>query len=59
MNDAAKTKGKPKPVGTEKSDGARQRQLLFYEQATPLSKERHAKWAVELGRNYAFARSTN
>ena len=32
---------------------------MFYEQATPLSKERHADWAVELGRNYAFARATN
>ncbi|MFT5175331.1 MAG: hypothetical protein ACI8W7_003521 [Gammaproteobacteria bacterium] len=61
MNDDTKRKGKSKTKSddTGKSSGATQRQLLFYEQATPLSKERHAKWAVELGRNYAFARSTN
>jgi hypothetical protein len=44
--------------GVESAPGS-MRQLLFYEQATPLNKERHAKWSVELGRNYAFARSTN
>jgi len=35
------------------------RQLLFYEQAVPVTAERHGRWTVELGRNYAFARSTN
>ncbi len=35
------------------------RQLLFYEQAVPVTAERHGGWAVELGRDYAFARSTN
>jgi hypothetical protein len=46
--------------GTGSGDeGAPARQLLFYEQATPLNKERHANWAIELGQNYAFARATN
>jgi len=35
------------------------RQLLFYEHAVPVTAERHGKWSVELGRDYAFARSTN
>lgn len=62
MNDETRSKRKAGPASNRKTssgDGATQRQLLFYEQATPLSKERHAKWAVELGRNYAFARATN
>jgi hypothetical protein len=57
-NDKTNDKGSDL-VSTANSEGASQRQLLFYEQATPLSKDRHANWSVELGRNYAFARSTN
>jgi hypothetical protein len=35
------------------------RQLLFYEQAVPVTAQRHGHWSVELGRSYAFARFTN
>ena len=35
------------------------RQLLFYEQATPVTTDRHGKWSVQLGQDYAFSRSTN
>jgi len=31
-------------------EGASARQLLFYEQATPVTAERHGTWSVELGR---------
>jgi hypothetical protein len=34
-------------------------QLLFYERAVPLSKERHADWSVEMGGDYSFARHVN
>jgi hypothetical protein len=34
-------------------------QVLFYEEATPVSEERHQKWAVETGTDFAFARRTN
>jgi len=34
-------------------------QLLFYERAVPLSKERHADWSVETGGDYSFARNVN
>lgn len=34
-------------------------QLLFYERAVPLSKERHAGWSVETGGDYSFARHVN
>lgn len=34
-------------------------QLLFYERAVPLSKERHADWSVETGSDYTFARHVN
>ena len=34
-------------------------QLLFYERAVPLSKERHADWSVEMGGDYSFARNVN
>lgn len=34
-------------------------QLLFYERAVPLSKERHADWSVETGDDYSFARHVN
>ncbi len=44
------TKGEP---------ARRERQLLFYEQATPVTKDRHGDWCVELGRDYEFARATN
>ena len=58
-----KTETEEVAPGEDKVSGAGEststRQLLFYEQATPLSKERHAKWSVELGRDYAFARATN
>ena len=61
MND--KTETERAAPGEDNASGAGEststRQLLFYEQATPLSKERHAKWSVELGRDYAFARATN
>lgn len=35
------------------------KQLLFYEQATPITFTRHGGWSVELGKDYAFARGTN
>jgi hypothetical protein len=34
-------------------------QLLFYERAVPLSKERHADWSLETGIDYSFARNVN
>ncbi len=34
-------------------------QLLFYERAVPLSKERHADWFLETGTDYSFARHVN
>jgi len=34
-------------------------QLLFYERAVPLSKDRHADWSVETGGDYSFARHVN
>jgi hypothetical protein len=35
------------------------KQLLFYERAVPVSKERHADWSVETGKDYTFARHVN
>lgn len=34
-------------------------QLLFYERAVPLSKDRHADWSVETDGDYSFARRVN
>ncbi len=34
-------------------------QVLFYEEATPVTKDRHRDWFVETGHDYAFAQSTN
>ena len=34
-------------------------QLLFYEKAVPVSRERHGNWSVKTGSNYLFARNTN
>ena len=34
-------------------------QLLIYESAVPVSNQRHAKWSVEVGADYAFSRSVN
>jgi len=72
---AAAAPAKPEPAGQEAparqeapasrasavaaaaGDGGRQ--LLFYEHAVPVTSDRHGAWSVELGRDYAFARSTN
>lgn len=35
------------------------KQLLFYENATPVSSKRHREWSVKSGRNYGFAKTTN
>lgn len=35
------------------------RQLLFYANAVPITAQRHGRWTIEPGRNYAFARATN
>ena len=34
-------------------------QVLFYEKANPVTKERHRDWFVETGHDYSFAQSTN
>lgn len=34
-------------------------QVLFYEQAKPVAKDRHRDWFVETGHNYSFAQRTN
>lgn len=34
-------------------------QLLIYENAIPLSKERHAKWSVEVGADFSYAKTLN
>ncbi|MBT8421076.1 MAG: SapC family protein, partial [Gammaproteobacteria bacterium] len=34
-------------------------QLLIYERAVPISKQRHNDWSVKTGRNYDFARHVN
>ena len=34
-------------------------QALIYENAIPLSKERHAKWSVEVGADFSFAKKLN
>jgi SapC len=34
-------------------------QLLIYKNVTPLSKDRHAEWSVEVGRDFGFARDIN
>lgn len=34
-------------------------QVLFYEKANPVRKERHRDWFVETGHDYAFAQRTN
>lgn len=33
--------------------------VLFYEEAKPVTKERHRNWFVETGHDYSFARNTN
>ena len=33
--------------------------MLFYEQATPISVQRHKDWSVRSGADYAFSRGTN
>lgn len=35
------------------------KQLLIYERAVPISSERHREWSVQVGKNYAFAKSVN
>lgn len=55
MTDDATAPGSEAPV--DETSG--QRQLLFYGNAVPVMHERHARWSVELGRNYAFAGATN
>jgi hypothetical protein len=54
-----KTEGGGSAAGTPADAQSSGRQLLFYEQATPVVKQRHASWSVELGHDYAFARATN
>jgi len=39
--------------------GDTERQLLFYAQLALVNAERHHDWCVELGHDYAFARTTN
>lgn len=34
-------------------------QLLIYEQATPVSRQRHGNWSVRSGTDFAFARNVN
>ncbi|MDX1528901.1 MAG: SapC family protein [Gammaproteobacteria bacterium] len=34
-------------------------QVLFYENANPITKERHRDWFVETGHDYSFAQKTN
>nr|VFK04745.1 MAG: SapC protein [Candidatus Kentron sp. H]VFK04761.1 MAG: SapC protein [Candidatus Kentron sp. H]VFK08358.1 MAG: SapC protein [Candidatus Kentron sp. H] len=34
-------------------------QLLIYERAVPISKQRHHDWSVKVGKNYTFARRVN
>ena len=34
-------------------------QVLFYEKANPVTKERHRDWFVETGHDYSFAQKTN
>ena len=34
-------------------------QLLIYQRAVPVSKQRHGNWSVKAGNNYAFARHVN
>ncbi|MDX6805812.1 SapC family protein [Terrihabitans rhizophilus] len=36
-----------------------QRQLLIYERAVPVSRQRHADWSVKAGQDYSFASSIN
>ncbi len=35
------------------------KQLMFYEEATPISKERHADISVRSGTDYSFAKNVN
>ena len=35
------------------------KQVIFYEQAVPVSKQQHANYALETGQKYDFARETN
>ena len=35
------------------------KQLLFYEDVKPVTKERHAKWSMERGDNFSFAADSN
>lgn len=35
------------------------KQLLIYEQATPITQERHGSWSVKIGTDYSFARQAN
>jgi len=34
-------------------------QLLFYENATPVSSQRHQQWSIDVGNDYGFTRRTN
>jgi len=47
------------PSGNETGTQSAERQLLFYAQLAAVTAERHHDWCVELGRDYAFARTTN
>jgi len=52
------SKKKPNDVGAGAA-ATDARQLLFYAHAVPVTTQRHRRWTVERGRNYAYARSTN
>ncbi len=57
MSNTKQTSDTPVPVDTPASHS--DRQLLFYAQLAAVNAERHHDWYVELGRDYAFARTTN
>ena len=47
------------PPTAEPQAGSGERQLLFYAQLAAVNAQRHQNWCVEMGRDYAFARTTN
>ncbi len=57
MSTDKNTPDKPSPAELKKDPNARQ--LLFYAQLAAVNAERHQNWCVEMGRDYAFARTTN
>ncbi len=47
------------PAPAEPQKKSTERQLLFYAQLAAVNADRHQNWCVEMGRDYAFARTTN